>query len=203
MSNPEMRSLLAEYANKTGIEMNNYLVRQLITMRNNGIFHHVIAKLEKYIQECSVNVVRDEVCSFIQDYEFDVDDGLLITIIRENKNRFLRDGAKDLKFTSFVGNCVNHSFTQFSIRGGHYFCAECFETKSNNILYYPIRNLILKRFIDKYGLSINTVAQEVKINSAYMYKYYNHISPIPTDKWEVIATLIKGIKANEEKSNQG
>lgn len=196
MTNHEIRSMLADYGNSTGAEMNNFLARELIKMKNDGAYHPVLVCLDKYIHASSITEVNSEVKQFLGDKDIAVTQDNLIVIIRENKNRIYRDEAKASGLTSFVGNCENHRYTQFSIRGDHYFCSECYDEKKNKILYFPIRNLALKKFIDNYQLSINTVAQELGINSAQVYKYYNYTTSIPQKKWDAMSVLIKGIQEN-------
>lgn len=196
MSNNEIRALLINYGNNTGAEINNYVIRQLIKLKESGEDHPVLNKMNEHIRISSVDAVTSDVRQYIKDFNRTISEESLIKIIRENKNSIYLNESIEAGHKSFSGLCVHHGNTLFSIRRGKYFCYECLDEKQNNILYNPTRNLILKSFVDHYGISVSDVVKELNINSIHVYKHYKALMPISDNTWELISNLIKKVESN-------
>lgn len=197
MSNAEIKILLADYGNATGAEINNFLVRELISMIKSNADHSILIKLENYLAKISIELIKAEVAPYLGDYSFDLDSNELISIIRENKNRIYQNDAKKKGLTSFIGNCKKHSHGQFSIRGEYHFCNECYQTGMSKNIFHPIRNLILKLFVKKHNIPVNSIAKELGIASHYVCRYHKEASTIPSERWEAISALILKVEGND------
>ena len=200
MSQHEIKTLLIDYGNKTGIEMNNYLVRQLFIYLAEGREHKILMVLDKLLQDNALNHVVGHVSKFVDINANEFDEADLIHIVRENKNSIYMNEAIESNFKSFAGICVNHGRAVFSIRKNNdrnfYLCSNCLEEKANKIIYNPIRNYILRKFITSHGINISSVAKELKISESYIYKCFKLNSSIAEKNWLPIAELIQGIKNN-------
>ena len=200
MDQQETKALLIHYGNKTGIEMNNYLARQLIMMKSQGIEHVVLGALDDYVRDCAIADINSRVSEYMDWHKFYVTEKEMIQIIRENKNNLYMLDAIKHHHKSFTGICAKHGRADFSIRGNFekffYLCSDCFEEKANSIVYNPIRNFILRNFIKVNSFIVNNVAQELGMNNSYIYRYYRIESPIPDAKWDAISNLIKEINKN-------
>lgn len=198
MNNSEFKTMLVNYGNNTGAEINNYVIRQLISIRDIDACHPILEQMNEHIRINSISLIRNEIKGMLNRDDFLISEDMLVDIIRENKNNIFFDKSKELNHTQFLGICKNHGHIAFRRTSKHYFCFQCHDECSNKIIYKPLRNLILKLFIDLNDLSYFMVADDLNISHHTMYGNYNFKSSVTDDNWFKIEKLIKKVGENVE-----
>lgn len=196
MNNGEFKTMLVNYGNNTGAEINNYVIRQLMEIRDIDACHPILTQMNEHIRINSISVIRREISEMLCRDDFLISEDLLIEIIRENKNDIFFKKSQDLGHTQFLGICKHHGHIAFRRTSKHYFCFQCHDESSNKILYKPMRNLILKLFVDLNDLNYIMVADDLKIPQHTMYGNYNFRSSVTDDNWQKIEYLIRKVNEN-------
>lgn len=202
MSQREIKVMLIDYGNSTGIEMNNYLVRQLFVWLTENKEHQILIALNNSIRINAMSNILGYMRQFVDMTDECLTENELVHIVRENKNKIYMAEALQNNDKSFDGICPSHGRSIFAIRangkGVFYSCAGCAESREGSTIYNPVRNYILQKFISFHGIKANTVAKELNMSDHSIYKYQSFKSSIMTERWERISALLRKVHINSK-----
>lgn len=201
MSRNEVRTLLADYGNKTGAEINNFVIRDLYSKIKENKPHAILNKIDEYLRRCAVEQLVNEVREYIDSDRLNITDQDIDNFVRERRNKINMRNAMNKGYIDFDGYCTKHAITGFTIRGSHngskyYVCSTCFAEGENKTKPNPERNIIVREFIETHGIFQSNLSNELGFPDNYISKYFRSKNSISDNHWNAISQLLLEVKEN-------